>query len=673
MSLIEAQKVIKKANARLLSDFEKASGKIQVACLECGHEWTTSVTTLRNSSCKPCGYKRNAAKRLRPIEEIITELDAVGIDYISDYRGAKYPLTVKHRKCGHVTNNQKIHVLNRGFGCNTCWRVSNDEYHSYAKRHGGEVLVIASSTNKKSRWRCRNGCEFERTFHEMKVNDRYCNICSRQLSERICKAVFEALFNEPFDKIKLPDLRGLKGGMLEFDLYNEALRIAVEHHGSHHYRLRNKYDSNDRLKQQLKHDEIKRKYCSENGISLFEIPELFYKTSLDTLPNVIAEQAEFFGLQLPDDYHNRIAQVDPIGISTSDEMAYEVLVTAAVSAGYKLLEKKFRGGHAIHKFICNNGHKFSCKSYSFLQGHRCGKCYEDENRQPVLLSDGNFFKSANEAGKAIGVDSGSIHSALRRKHRTKGFTVIPITLEEYERLKTDGELKKQLLAKTNAIDEALAAPKLAIITSDGQLFSSNLEASNALTNNPNAVSQALRRQNATVGGVGVQALTESQFQDLVAQPEKIPALVEKIWPFGVEARANKKKRVILSDGRLFESVSMAANVLGVSNGAISNIIKRKGREARLKKLGIQFIDYNTFKQCLSDPSFLQNTLAVLWPNGFDPSSPIAKPVISDHGDTFNSVKEAAEAEGISAGHMSNSIKNGWKINGKEYRYKRKML
>ena len=637
--------------------------------MECGHEWPTTVTTLRNSSCKPCGYKRNAAKRLRPVEEIITELDAVGIDYISGYRGANYPLVVKHRKCGHVTNNQKIHVLNRGFGCNTCWRVSDDEYHSYAKRHGGEVLKIASSTNKKSRWRCKNGCEFERTFHEMKENDRYCNICSRQLSERICKAVFEALFNEPFDKIKTPDLRGLKGGMLEFDLYNDNLKIAVEHHGSHHYRLRNKYDTTGRLKQQQKHDELKRQYCRKKGISFFEIPELFSMTSLDALPDVIAEQAEFSRLQLPDDYHNRIAQVDPIGISTSDEMAYKALVIAAEASGYTLLEKKFRGGHAVHKFICNNGHNFSCKSYSFLQGHRCGKCYEDENRQPVLLSDGNFYRSANEAGRAIGVDSGTIHSAINRKHRVKGFTAIPITLDEFKKLDSNPELKTQLLVKTAEIDEGLAAPKTPVVTSDGRIFPSQLEASKCLVNNPTAVGQALGRSNATVGGVGVQTLTESQFQDLVAHPEKIPALVEEIWPFGVDARANKKRRIILSDGRLFESASKAADVLGVSNGAISTAIKRKGREARLKKLGIQFIDHKTFRQCLSDPSYLQRTLAGLWPNGFDPSSPIAKSVISDHGDAFNSVKEAAEAEGVSAGHMSNSMKNGWQINGKEYRYK----
>ena len=58
MSLTEAKKVIKKANARLLSEFEKASGRIEVSCLECSHVWSTTVTTLRNSSCKPCGYRK---------------------------------------------------------------------------------------------------------------------------------------------------------------------------------------------------------------------------------------------------------------------------------------------------------------------------------------------------------------------------------------------------------------------------------------------------------------------------------------------------------------------------------------------------------------------------------------------------------------------------------------
>ena len=47
MSLTEAKKVIRKANARLLSEFEKASGRIEVSCLECSHVWSTTVTKLR--------------------------------------------------------------------------------------------------------------------------------------------------------------------------------------------------------------------------------------------------------------------------------------------------------------------------------------------------------------------------------------------------------------------------------------------------------------------------------------------------------------------------------------------------------------------------------------------------------------------------------------------------
>ena len=668
MLLEEAKIIINTANAKLLSAFEKASGKINVACIKCGYQWTTNVTTLRKSSCKPCGYKRNAFKRLRPIKEIVVELDAVDVDYISDYIGANYPLKVKHRKCGHITNNQKIHVLNKGFGCSTCWRVSDKEYHLYAKRHGGSIIKIASSTNNKSIWRCKNGCEFNRSFDEMKRLDRFCNICSRQLSERICKAAFEALFYVKFDKRKIPNLRGLKGGMLEFDLYNDSLKIAIEHHGSHHYRLRNKYDSVERLEQQKKHDELKRQYCKNNRIFLFEIPELFYKTSLKKLPDIIFEQANSFGLPLPKNFRKILTVINPSGISTSDEVAFKKLKAASIASGYHLLEKKFRGGHSIHKFLCDKGHLFECYSYSFLQGHRCGKCYEIKSRHPVFLSNGKFFGSANEAGRDLGVDSGTIHSALNRKHRVKGLTIISITLDEFEKLKLTPSLKSQLLLKTDEIELGLRLHNNPIITSDNRIYLSQLEASKQLVNNPTAVGQALKRKNSTVSGVGVSVITQEQYNYLFVNPNKIKHLVKDLWPDGVEPRLNNKRRVILSDGRLFNSCSTAADEIGVSISAISTSIKRKGNKAKIKKVGVQFIDNEIYKECLSKQHFLEKTMKRLWPNGFNPTSPIAKSVMSNDGILYNSVKEAASVAGVSAGHMSNSIKSGNKIKGLKYKY-----
>lgn len=668
MKIKIALEIIDAANAILLSEFQAASKKIKVRCKDCGHEWSSTVTLLRNSSCKPCSYKRNSAKRLRPIDEVIADLDKVGIDYIDDYRGANYPIKVKHRKCGHITENQKIHVLKKGFGCNTCWRVSEDDYVEYANRHGGKVLEIASSTRKKSKWLCKNGCEFRRSLSEMKLNDRFCNICSRQLSERLCKAVFEILFDVEFEKVKLPDLRGLKGGMLEFDLFNEGLKIAVEHQGSHHYRLRNKFDTAGRLTQQQKHDELKRQYCVERGIALFEIPELFYQTSLEDLPDTINEQALSFGIELKTDYRQLIAEIDPIGISTSDEMAFEALQSLASEIGYKLLEKKFRGGHAFHKFRCDQGHQFSLKSYAFLQGVRCGKCYELENRQPVFLSDGRAFKSVNEAARAIGVDSGSAHSALKRKHRVNEFVLIPISHEEYEALEQNEVLKPKLVKRAKKLEDSLGPTRVAVLLSDGRLFPSQMEASLELVGNPTAVGQALKRHNGGVAGLGVKVISDAEFERLLLNIDLIQDEVKKIWPNGFEERVNKKKRILLSDGRLFTSVSEAAKVMDVSVGAISSAIKRKGINARIKNVGIAVIPNERYLNCLNDPSALKVTLKEYWPLGVSTTNPLSKKVKSSTGEIYDAVKYAANAEGVSAGHMSNSIKAKKKINGKTFIY-----
>ena len=160
--------------------------------------------------------------------------------------------------CGHITDNQQYKVLKKGTGCNICYFTSKTEYEDYARRHGGKVIRIASSVNKESIWMCKNGCTFRRSLGEMKIRDRFCNICSRNLSERYCKEVFDQIFNVSFGKKRFRDLRSSKGRMLEFDLYNDELKIAVEHQGSHHYRPRYKGQDEKILKNQKENDRLKK-------------------------------------------------------------------------------------------------------------------------------------------------------------------------------------------------------------------------------------------------------------------------------------------------------------------------------------------------------------------------------------------------------------------------------
>ena len=93
--------------------------------------------------------------------------------------------------------------------------------------------------------------------------------------------------------------------MLEFDLYNDNLKIAVEHHGSHRYRLRNKYDTSGRLKQQQKHDELKQQYLQKKRHQLFEIPELFSIDFTGGLTRSYCKTSQNFGLNLLKEYRER--------------------------------------------------------------------------------------------------------------------------------------------------------------------------------------------------------------------------------------------------------------------------------------------------------------------------------------------------------------------------------
>ena len=91
MQLSEALEVIGNANVRLLVILKKPLGKMSGLF----GVWSRMAYYSNNTSqqqLQALWLQRNAAKRLRPIEQIIAELDAVGIDYVSGYKGANYPL-----------------------------------------------------------------------------------------------------------------------------------------------------------------------------------------------------------------------------------------------------------------------------------------------------------------------------------------------------------------------------------------------------------------------------------------------------------------------------------------------------------------------------------------------------------------------------------------------------
>ena len=94
--------------------------------------------------------------------------------------------------------------------------------------------------------------------------------------EAECRRVLQHLFSRPFpsvrpDFLRNPVTRG--GNNLELDCYCEELRLAVEYNGQQHYKyVPYFHSSHEAFRNQQYRDEIKRRMCQDNRITLIEVP-----------------------------------------------------------------------------------------------------------------------------------------------------------------------------------------------------------------------------------------------------------------------------------------------------------------------------------------------------------------------------------------------------------------
>jgi hypothetical protein len=91
-----------------------------------------------------------------------------------------------------------------------------------------------------------------------------------------CRKVIERVFNKSFPSIR-PDFLSnpVTGGNfnLELDCYNSGLRLAIEYNGRQHYYYIPFFHKNkEAFLNQKYRDDMKRRICKDNGITLIEVP-----------------------------------------------------------------------------------------------------------------------------------------------------------------------------------------------------------------------------------------------------------------------------------------------------------------------------------------------------------------------------------------------------------------
>ena len=104
--------------------------------------------------------------------------------------------------------------------------------------------------------------------------------------EAECKRVLENIFDKPFNKIRPNFLNNpVTGGdhNLEIDCYNEELKLGVEFNGAQHAKYIPFFHKNyEAFMNQKYRDELKRRMCKDNRITLIEVPHTVKTENIET-------------------------------------------------------------------------------------------------------------------------------------------------------------------------------------------------------------------------------------------------------------------------------------------------------------------------------------------------------------------------------------------------------
>ncbi len=172
------------------------------------------------------------------------------------------------------------------------------EFQYVAKNRNGVCLSEEYiNTRTKLKFRCKKGHEFEMRPDTVKEG-HWCQTCSERTSERVCRGLFEAIFNKEFKKARPEWLKNSEGHQLHLDGYNEELKLAFERHGEQHYKFLNWFHKT--IKEyilQLSNDQQKNELCEQHGVILIEVP---YWIKYDEMQRYIIKGCQAKGVNVPE-------------------------------------------------------------------------------------------------------------------------------------------------------------------------------------------------------------------------------------------------------------------------------------------------------------------------------------------------------------------------------------
>lgn len=242
-----------------------------------------------------------------------------------------------------------------------------EEVQKIAKIKGGICLSkIYTRATDKLQFKCSEGHIFEKKFKKILHRNEWCQKCSRNTSEEICRYILEYLLNVKFDKIKF----NYNGHNLELDGYNEKSKIAFEYNGKQHYEITSFIKTDKELNHRKYLDKLKVEYCKLSKINLIIIPYTIKNDDLIEYIKKLLNIKNETSISINDFINN---------YSYYKKRKLEVKKFLNTTS-CKLLKFNFNN----ITLQCKNNHKWISTYYLIKKGHLCRMCADKNNQRQFL-------------------------------------------------------------------------------------------------------------------------------------------------------------------------------------------------------------------------------------------------------------------------------------------------
>lgn len=275
-----------------MEPYVTSSDKLKIIHNACGYEYTISPNSfLRGSRCPMCSGNNAKRKTTDSFSKEVYEL--VGDEYtvLGEYVARNVPILMRHNLCGREYKVEPGNFLYRS-RCIECYyeslRLSKYEVEERITLYLGDEYHLEgdyTSSQKKTLLhhdRCNNN--FYVRIDDISQKRSGCPYCSSSRGEDYIRSILKRFEYDFEEQVKFDGLVDVFS--LSYDFLIPSKKVLIEYQGSQHYYPKtwggmSKEDAIKRLDTQRKHDNMKRKYASDNGYKLIEIPYKF-----DTLDKV---------------------------------------------------------------------------------------------------------------------------------------------------------------------------------------------------------------------------------------------------------------------------------------------------------------------------------------------------------------------------------------------------